>query len=131
MSGNEHQPEVELILRGRSARFDASDPRWASQISDLHDSLGRSAGTIRTEHETQPHTKGGIETVILALGSAGAFTAAVAVIREWLRRDRGRSLSITIRRPGETQQYEVSGTDADDATLRALMRSALKQPGAP
>ena len=39
-------------------------------------------------------TKGGADQVIVALGSAGSFTAVVDCLRAWLGRDRDRRIDV-------------------------------------
>jgi len=64
-------PEVTLGLTPWSDRFDLEDDRWLVQESALYDSL-RDAGTVVRHIVPVPGTRGGTESVIIALGSAGA-----------------------------------------------------------
>jgi hypothetical protein len=125
----EKTPQFEVVVEARSARFDENDARWLGQVKDLHDGLREQAGDVRKVVTPVAGRKGGIEEVILALGSAGAFTAAVTVFKAWIARDRGRTLTIRTKVDGKESQFEVSGTAADDATLKKLMEMAVGRVG--
>src|SRR5690606_35723508 len=94
--------------------FSDDDPRWAAQVRVLVDQLNREAGDVR--YDASKHTgdgkKGAAATVILALGTAGAFTAAVQVIKAFLQRDTKRKLELRRLGPNgevETLVFETEG----------------------
>ena len=118
-------PRVELVIAATSARFDENDARWVDQVADLHQTLRAQGVDVRREIFPVPGRKGGIEQVVLALGSAGVFTNLVTAFKSWIKRDRGRALRISVKVDGKVREYEVSGTDADDATLKELMKVAV------
>jgi hypothetical protein len=112
---------LDLVIEPRTERFDPDDDRWRRQVSDLVNGLDAEVGGIRRESEQVPGAKGTVDTVILALGSAGAFTATVEFLRAWLTRDRSRRLDLSWEADGRTEHVTVSG-DAIDMT--ALNRVA-------
>jgi hypothetical protein len=122
-------PSVEVVIEPSSGRFDENDPRWQEQVADLHATLKTAGGDVRKRVTPVPGRKGGIEEVILALGSGGVFTGAVAVFRSWLKRDKGRALRLKATVDGKVFEFEVTGTDADDATLKRFMNIALAKFG--
>jgi hypothetical protein len=67
-------------------------------------------------------TKGGLSDVFIQLGSSTAFTGGVvAMVRSWLKRDRHRSLTVTIiRGDEEIDRIEVSG---ENVSLEALEKA--------
>jgi membrane-associated two-gene conflict system component 1 (EACC1) len=106
---------LELVIEPRSQRFDPADDRWRGQVSELYTGLAREVGGLRRDAERVAGAKGAVETVILALGSAGAFTAAVEFLRAWLGRDRSRRLDVSWDVDGRTERVTVTG-DAIDST---------------
>lgn len=120
---------VELVIAASNAAYDENDPRWTGQVADLHDKLRSEAGDVRRKVTPVAGKKGGIEQVILALGSAGAFSAAVAVIKMWLARDRQRVLEVSATVAGKKHAWKVAGTDATDDTLKELMREVMTLTG--
>jgi hypothetical protein len=117
---------VELIPR--SDRFSSDHPSWAAQVNTLWGELEGSAGTVSREVTTAPGKKGGGETIILALGSAGAISAMVEVIKAWLGRDRSRSLEIATVDGHGRRSILIRGVQVDDATMRAAVEK-LVRPG--
>src|SRR5262245_42309357 len=87
-------PSVDIVVEAASGRFDENDPRWQAQVADLHETLKTAGGDVKKRITPVPGRKGGIEEVILALGSAGVFTNAITAFRSWLKRDRGRELKL-------------------------------------
>jgi hypothetical protein len=110
---------VEMTFVARSDRFDADDERWLAQARSLVDELRQEVPT-RTERSADPGTKGTVDTVILALGSAGVFTAAVECFKAWLSRDRSRRLELTVSVDGHEEKYTLVGTAVDDAAYDRL-----------
>jgi hypothetical protein len=78
---------------------------------------------------TQAVAKVGVEAVILALGSAGAITAAVEALRLWLARDRGRRVQLSWTVGGERREVELAADRLSEAGARELLLAALEQPG--
>ena len=71
----------------------------------------------------------GIElaAIILALGSAGVFTAAIEVVKSWLQRDDTRSMRVVWTDSGELKEVELKGSDVDDAAVQDVLRSVASQ----
>lgn len=116
--------EVELIAK--SGRFDEQDDRWAAQVSQLIRELRQEGASVRIDQTPIPGSKGGVEAVILTLGSAGAFTAAVEVFKAWLARDRTRSLSIIVQDGVARRRLVIRGTDLDREGFRELSSLAIR-----
>jgi hypothetical protein len=123
-SSSDQQRPINLELRPESDRFDTHDSRWAVQVSTLWEALEEQAGTVHRQVAQAPGKKGGVETIILALGSAGAITAMVEVIKAWLGRDRSRSLKITSTDEVRGRRtVTLHGEHIDDETLREALKA--------
>ncbi|MGH8905542.1 MAG: effector-associated constant component EACC1 [Egibacteraceae bacterium] len=110
----------ELVVEPGTDRFDPDDDRWRAQVGNFYAGLHSEVGGVRREWSEAPGTKGGFETVVLALGSAGAFAAAVEYFRAWLGRDRTRSIQITHTVDGREETFAIHGEAIDNAVLQAL-----------
>ena len=116
---------IEIGLAAANARFDDDDPRWRGQVADLMHELRRGAGSVRARREPVPGTKGAVDQVILALGSAGAFTAAVQIVRAWLARDKHRTVRMTVTGPdGRVRTVQISAENASAETLAPFVAAA-------
>lgn len=115
---------MELVITPRSDRFDPYDDRWRQQVGDFDAALAREVGGVRRKLIPVPGTKGGIELIVIALGSAGAFTAAVEFFTVWLRRDRTRSLEITHTVDGRQETIRISGESISNEVLGKLAVAA-------
>jgi NADPH-dependent glutamate synthase beta subunit-like oxidoreductase len=123
---------LDLVIEPRSERFDDADDRWRSQVSDLYRDLDSEVGGIRRTSAHVAGTKGTVDTVILALGSAGAFTTAVEFLRAWLTRDRSRRLDVSWEVDGGTERVSVSGDAIDGAGLDRIAEAvAVRIEGKP
>src|SRR5262249_34390971 len=115
---------IELRIEASSDKYDAGDPNWRAQVSQLLDSLHGAAGTVHRVEEPVEGKKGGLEAIILALGSAGAFTVALEAFKAWLRRDQTRTVTISVKRNGEEQTVTLSSNRLDQDEFMSLARAA-------
>lgn len=115
-----------LTIQPSHSTYDPNDDRWMTQVNLLLADL--KAGGTDVERKVTPVAgkKGGIETIILALGTSGVITAAVEIIKAWLARDKKRTLELAIDRDGKKETVSVAGT-VDTATLTKFMEKALKR----
>lgn len=128
---SEGEQALELVIEARTDRYDHTDDRWRDQVSQLHTSLRGEVGGLRRERSAVPGTKGTVETVILALGSAGAFTAAIECFRAWLGRDRTRSLEISWWGDGRQERVVIQGEAIDTAALQTVAEAVSRRLGEP
>jgi Effector Associated Constant Component 1 len=105
---------------------DPGEDRWLGQVAGLYDDLRNNGIPLREESTPVPGQKGDVSTVIAALGSAGAFTAAVAVFRAWLERARSRRLRVGWKVGEEWREVVITG-DTDNATLERIAQEAMRQ----
>lgn len=121
----------QLVAVPSTEKYDPEDDRWRQQVTGFYGDLEREVGPVERVRTPVEGTKGGAETVILALGSAGAFTAAVQFFRAWLGRDRSRSLEISWSDGKDTRTVAVKGDAIDDSALEEIAKAAAKRIGGP
>lgn len=113
-------PAVEFTINTESDRFDPEDDRWFAQTNELYAALRAEVSGVRTEVTPVPGTKGVVEAIILALGSAGAFSAAVDCFRAWLARDKSRRIVLTVRQGDHDERIMIEAGKVDVATLQRI-----------
>ena len=113
--------EFRVRVQASSERFDDDDDAWLHQRADLARGTAE-LPEVRLVPGAEAGAKGTADSMIIALGSAGAFRAAVAYWRLWLARDRTRSVELTYSAGGEQQHIVVRGTGMDEEKIEALVR---------
>ncbi|MFX0200703.1 MAG: hypothetical protein ACFFCW_31675 [Candidatus Hodarchaeota archaeon] len=113
--------QFEMTIEAINEDYNPNDDRWIKQINQLYLDLQSEVGNVRKEVIPQEGRKGGLESIILALGSAGVITAAVDIFRAWLGRDRSRQLKLTTRVGNEVKEIVVSGTGISSASLEKFL----------
>jgi hypothetical protein len=116
---------MEIEIAPGSETFEAQDDRWLTQVAGLYDELRAGGVPVREESTPAPGEKGDISMIIAALGSAGAFTAAITVIQSWLSRERTRHVKIRVKDGDEVKEIDFDG-DTDSATMERLTAEAMK-----
>ena len=116
---------MEIEITPGSETFEPEDDRWLTQVTGLYDELRDKGIPVREESTPAPGAKGDIPMVIAALGSAGAFTAAITVIQSWLNRARDRHLSLRIK-DGKGEKVIDLTADMDSATMKEITMEAMK-----
>ena len=115
---------VEVQISARSSAFAEGDPRWRRQVAELLTQLNAGAVPIRQEGVGKPGEKGEVEAIILALGSAGGFTAAVTIFKAWLGRSADRSVKISGKVGNRNVDLEITAKNIDGKTLRQALSLA-------
>jgi hypothetical protein len=115
---------MSLTIKPAHAAYSPNDDRWLTQVNLLLGDLKAGGGEVERKTTPVAGQKGGIETIILALGTSGAIAAAVEIMKAWLARDKKRSLELAVDRGGRKETVSVSGT-VDAATLTKFMEKAL------
>ncbi len=116
---------AELAIKPSSTVYDAGDGRWAAQVQTLLASLQANVGPVRQDVTPVAGRKGGMVGLVIALGSAGAITAAVEVFKAWLARDTTRSITITTTVDGVESTRVITGTNISKELLaQAMTQSA-------
>jgi hypothetical protein len=109
---------IDVVVTAESGRYHASDERWLDQVRVLHADLRTEVPGFRIESAVVPGTKGAVDSVILALGSAGAFSSAVTCFKAWLARDKSRRIVVTWTQDGQEERIELEGDAVDAASMR-------------
>jgi hypothetical protein len=122
---------VELLLEPSSERFDATDDRWLDQVTALVTDLREHVDGVTLRRDTVPGAKGALSAIVVPLASAGAFTAAVEMLKAWLGRDRTRTVKVTWSGEGAVQQLELGGSRVDDQAFDEVLRTVVAQLRAP
>ncbi|WP_426562069.1 effector-associated constant component EACC1 [Angustibacter sp. McL0619] len=123
-----HPSLLEVLVEPASTDFSPDDPGWRAQVIALRRGLqDADLDDVRREEIPSPGHKAGAESLIIALGTSGAITAAVEVIRAWLSRDRSRQLKLTFREGNREVSVEVDGTTVSDSAMTSALTSALER----
>jgi hypothetical protein len=117
---------LELILEPSTDRYDPLDDRWLDQVMELRASLRDEGVQVYRRDEPTAGQKGGIETLIMALGSAGVFSVALECLKAWLGRDRTRRVHVVSTAGGEERTFTLTA-DANEETFRELTALAMGQ----
>ena len=119
---------LEVSIEASSTDYAADDPGWRAQVVSLRTALrDADLDDVRRQETPAPGHKAGVEEVILALGTSGAITAAVEVIRAWLARDRSRRLTVRYRDGDRDVSVDVDGTMVSNETMESALTAALEQ----
>ncbi|GIH16141.1 hypothetical protein Raf01_43130 [Rugosimonospora africana] len=120
---------LEVEVAPLSVRFDPDDESWSLQCDDLRRELIASVPGARRVDIAQVGTKGTAESVIVALGGAGAISAMVSCFQLWLDRDRSRQIKVTWTRNGIEESLIVTGDGMSAAVLEKLADAVARRIG--
>jgi hypothetical protein len=109
----------EVAVEPHNEQYDPDDERWRDQVATLYTDLHAEVGTVIREHPVES-TKGTIDQLIIALGTAGAFTAAVDCLRAWLERDRYRRVDVKWDENGAERSVTLTGEAMDVEAIREI-----------
>jgi hypothetical protein len=120
--------QLELVIEPHNDDYGPDDDRWRAQVATLHRELQALVDTTRRARLVSG-TKGTIDELIVALGSAGAFTAMVECFRAWLGRDRSRRIEVRWDEDGAERFVTFRGDAVDAETVREIARAAAARVG--
>ena len=129
MTGLDDDREFLVAITPRSERYDEDDDRWLTQVDGLYETLRQEVGNVDTLTTPAEGTKGVLSETILALGSAGVFTASVQCVKAWLDRDKSRSLEISWLEDGQQQTVTLRGENLDTTAVQSIASAAAKRIG--
>ena len=119
---------LELIIEPANDSYDPDDERWRDQVNgllaELHDHV-----EIHSRGHAAAGSKGAAAEIVIALGTAGAFTGTVECFRSWLGRDRHRRIDIRWSEDGVEQHVSLSGDGIDSAGVQEIARAAAHRVG--
>ena len=128
MSGLGTQRPFMIAVDPRNDHYDPDDERWQEQVRTLYTDL-RGEVEVTRQDSPSPGAKGMAEQVIIALGSAGAFEAAVTCFRVWLGRDRDRRIELRWKSGEAERSVTLTGEAVDEETIRDIAKAAVGQLG--
>jgi hypothetical protein len=108
MSGARAEGSFEVAVEPHNDQYDPDDDRWRDQVATLYEDLHAQVDTV-SRGRPASGTKGTIDQLIIALGSAGAFQAVVDCFRSWLERDRDRSIDLRWEENGVRRSITLTG----------------------
>jgi Effector Associated Constant Component 1 len=120
----------EVAVEPHNDQYDPDDDRWRGQVVTLYQDLNAQVDTVRRGRPVEG-TKGAIDQVIVALGSAGVFTAMVDCLRAWLGRDRDRRIDVRWVENGQERSVTLTGEAVDNRTVREIAKAAVARAGGP
>lgn len=120
---------LELVVEPASDAYDPDDERWRDQVSALLTELHAQTDVESRAAVHAAGTKGVSAEIILALGTAGTFTATVECFRAWLGRDRSRRIDIRWDDNGTERFVSLSGDGIDGEGVRDIARAAAARVG--
>jgi hypothetical protein len=128
MSGSGSGGLLEVAIEPRNDEYDPDDDRWRDQVATLYADLDAQVDTVRRGRPVEG-TKGAVDQLIIALGSAGVFHAAVDCLRAWLGRDRDRRIDVRWVENGVERSVTLTGEAVDDKTVREIAKAAVARAG--
>ena len=115
--------ELKLVIEPHNDEYERDDNRWQAQVSTLDRELQARVDIV--EHgRVVPGTRGSIEQLVVALGSAGVFTAMVECFRAWLGRDKSRRIDVRWDEDGAERYVIFQGGAVDAETMREMALAA-------
>lgn len=130
MSGAGAAGPFEVAVEPHNDEYDHDDDGWRDQVATLYADLHAQVDTVRRGRPVEG-AKGAIDQLIIALGSAGAFSAAVDCLRAWLGRDRDRRIDLRWVENGIGRSVTLTGEAVDAETIREIARAAVDRVGGP
>lgn len=130
MPGSGAGSPLTIAVKPRSDQYDPDDDRWRDQVVTLYQDLHAQVD-IASDRRPVPGTKGAVDHLTIALGSAGAFQAAVLCFRAWLGRDRDRRIDIRWDEDGVERSVTLTGQAVDAEAIREIAKAAASRAGGP
>jgi Effector Associated Constant Component 1 len=120
--------QFEIAIEPRSHEYDDHDDRWRNQVIGLYSELRAQVDAVQRSREV-PGMKGTLDELIVALGSAGAFTATVECLRAWLGRDRSRRIDVRWDEDGAERFVTLTGDAIDVESVQGIAAAAARRVG--
>jgi Effector Associated Constant Component 1 len=130
MSGPGADGLFEVAVEPHNDQYDPDDDRWRDQVATLVADLDAHVDAVRRGRPVEG-TKGTVDQLIIALGSAGAFHAVVDCFRAWLGRDRDRRIDVRWDENGVERSVTLTGEAVDVETVREIAKAAVARAGGP
>jgi hypothetical protein len=122
------QRRFELAVLPHNDQYRADDDRWRDQVATLFEELHAQVDVVSRD-EPVAGAKGGLDQLVVALGSAGAFGATVECFRAWLARDKDRRIDVRWDDNGVEHHVTLTGTSMDAASAQEIAKAAAARVG--
>ena len=126
--GSSSGGSFEVVVEPRNDEYDPDDDGWRDQVAGLYADLDDSVDTARQSRPVAG-SKGAVDQLIIAMGSAGVFTAAVDCLRAWLSRDKDRRIDLRWTENGVERSMTLTGEAVDTETIREIAKAAVDRVG--
>jgi hypothetical protein len=130
MPGSGPDGPFEVAVEPRNDQYNPDDDRWRHQVATLYEDLHAHVDTARRGRPA-PGTKGTIDQVIIALGSAEGFHAVADCFRAWLGRDRDRRIDLSWDEDGVQHSVTLTGKAVDGQAITEIARAMDRTGGPP
>jgi hypothetical protein len=128
-NGGSPPDRATIEVEPSTAEWGARNDRWSDDLLELRQRLER-----ELPQEVEPAGVGegklGVELIpiVVALGSAGVFTAMVDVFRAWLSEKPGRrEITATIKGPDGERTVTVTGDNVQSGDLATTLQEVVRQ----
>ncbi|MGZ4761145.1 MAG: effector-associated constant component EACC1 [Ilumatobacteraceae bacterium] len=120
--------EIRVVVEPDTEKWDKDDDRWRLELIDLRQTLERDMPEAVEPAPKGPDGKGVfLVPVIMALGSAGVFTAMVESLKAWLhRRPSNVGLTGQVEIDGKVMKFAVNGSNVESSELVSIVTTAFK-----
>jgi hypothetical protein len=117
----------EFMVEPHNDQYHPDDERWRDQVTTLYTELHANVDTVRRGLPVEG-AKGTVDQLVVAVGTAGAFSAVVSCFRAWLQRDRSRCIEVRWDENGVERSVTMTG-DVDVESVREIARAAAHRVG--
>jgi hypothetical protein len=119
----------EFAIEPRSDDYQPDDDRWRDQVAGLYSELHQQQVDVVQRGRAVAGTKGTLDAFVVALGSAGAFTATLECFRSWLGRDRSRRIDVRWEENGAKRFVTLTGDAIDVDSVREIAKAVAQRVG--
>ena len=122
---------IRISIEPASTAYDPNDDRWTDQVDQLLGDLRTESVPIEQDVTAVDGQKGGIISLIAVLGSSGAITAATAIFKSWLSRDKTRRIKLAMTDAnGDKREIELDADGLSKGEFEQYSKLLLDQMNA-
>lgn len=121
---------VTLVVEPGTQEWGTRTDRWHSDLLEVRDRLDRRLPPGSVAAATPAEGAMGLELteVLVALGTSGAISGAVEVLKAWLAEKRKvRTLNITVRRGDQVSHLVLDSENMDSHDLAAIAQELAEK----
>jgi hypothetical protein len=118
---------IDVVVVAIDDDMEPTDASWSREADTLVNALGPDARLATSI--PQGGTKGAVSDIVLSLGTSGAITGAVTVLRQWLGQRANRRVTLTLG-GDQPVRIELDSHGVSDKSVRELLAKALERANA-